>query len=332
MIDDQTLPRVSVVIPTYNRRALLPEAVESCLCQSHSNVEVIIVDDGSTDGTREFVGRMLTSSWSTASVRYQQQDNAGASSARNHGVRVALGEYVQFLDSDDLLMPTKIARQLAALGELHATDEVCCHCLGVIRLTSGFDEENWVIGMRATDASALMRQLCSAAVHVLPTPAPLWRRDHLLRHAGWREDIGLGDDLEYYARLLVGAGDLSFVDDELFVVRGHSGDQLSNSGPTVLSVLSQLRARRSVLESVTGAGLWDEQTQGAFLGAMRTIYANALQTGDAALIDDLERWLWELASAPKRRPDFKAMIRTRRLLGRHVLLGAHHILMRLRAF
>jgi hypothetical protein len=310
---------------------MLPQAVESCLRQSHSNLEVIIVDDGSTDDTREFVGLMLVASWSTASVRYQRQDNAGASSARNHGLRLATGEFVQFLDSDDLLVPTKIARQLAAFGNMHGRDEVCCHCFGVIRARSGLTGEDRVIGMQTTDSSALMRRLCSTTVHTMQTAAPLWRRDYLLRHSAWREDIGLGDDLEYYARLLAGAGDVCFVDDELFIVREHGGDRLGTGRQTVSSVSSQLRARRSIHESAMRAGLWDEQTQGEFLGAMRTIYANALETGDAALIDDLERWLWELASTPQRRPNFQAMIRTRQLLGRHVLLGAHRMIKGLRA-
>jgi hypothetical protein len=153
-----------------------------------------------------------------------------------------------------------------------------------------------------------------------------------MRHAGWREDIGLGDDLEYYARLLIGAGTVCFVDDKLFVVREHGGDRLSTGGPKASSVSSQVKARRSVHESAVRAGLWDAQTQDAFLGAMRTMYANALETGDATLIGDLERWLWELASAPRRRRQIQAMIGARRLLGRKVLLGAHRMLVRLRAF
>lgn len=330
MIDDDILPRVSVVIPTYNRRALLSEAVESCLRQTHVNLEVIIVDDGSTDDTREYVERMLISSWASASIKYELQDNAGASSARNHGLRLATGKFVQFLDSDDLLMPTKIARQLAAFQDSPPRDAVCCHCYGIIRSRTGVGADGRVIGKQATDSSSLMRGICSASVHVLQTAAPVWRRDHLSKQAGWREDIGLGDDLEYYARLLVGAGKVCFVDDTLFIVREHGGDRLGVGRPTVTSVSSHLRARRSVYESAMLADVWDEQTQGAFLGAMRTIYANALETGDAVLIADLECWLWERAADPKRRPVLQALIRARRLFGRDFLLGAHRILMRLR--
>lgn len=331
MVEGFGQPKVSVIIPTFNRRNLLPEAVESCLSQTYKDLEIIIVDDGSTDGTGEHVGRMLTLSWANAGVIYRRQDNAGASSARNHGLRLARGEYIQFIDSDDLLRPTKIARQIAALENPQCKDAPCCHCYGILRRRSGGEEAKQVIGIKATEACVLIRRQCSRTVHVLQTAAPLWRRDYLRRYSGWREDIGLGDDLEYYVRLLADAHQVCFVDDDLFIVREHGGERLGAGGSTVSSLSSLIRARRSVHESVERAGLWDEVTQKAFLGAMRTIYANALKTGDAEMIGNLERWLWELASAPRRQPGFQAMIGARRICGRRLLLGAHRVFKRLRA-
>jgi hypothetical protein len=128
----------------------------------------------------------------------------------------------------------------------------------------------------------------------------------------------------------VDASGVCFVNDDLFVVREHAGDRLSVVKPTVSAVASQLKARRSVYESAQRAGLWDEATQAAFLGAMRTIYANALETRSAVLIAELERWLWQLASVPKSRLGFKTMIRARRLLGGSFLLSAYHLVRRLK--
>lgn len=322
-------PVVSVVIPTHNRWSLLKEAVDSCLRQTYACLDIIIIDDGSTDETSERVDLMLASSWAKAGVRYQRQDNAGASAARNHGLRLARGDYVQFLDSDDLLMPSKITSQIMVLENCDFRDAPCCHCYGLVRSKSTAGAIYQRVGAHETDARALLQRLCSRVVHVLSTPSPLWRRGYLSQHAGWREDISLGDDLEYYVRLLVGVRMIGFVDEQLFVVREHDGSRLSTDSATAIPVLSHLRARYAVYESLIRAGLWDSEMQATFLDAMRTIYANVLTTRDAKPIVDLESWLWKLASVPKSRRAFKGMIRARQILGAQFLLSSHQLVKRL---
>jgi len=104
---------VSVIIPTYNRAYVLPRAVESVLAQTHPSVEVVLVDDGSNDGTSELVA----SRWGgDPRIRYVRQANAGASAARNHGIRLVEGDFAAFLDSDDEWLPWKLELQLAALA------------------------------------------------------------------------------------------------------------------------------------------------------------------------------------------------------------------------
>jgi glycosyltransferase involved in cell wall biosynthesis len=97
---------VSVVIPTYNRAASLPTAVESALRQTHVPLEVLVVDDGSTDDTAE-VCRAFP-----PPVRYIRQDNGGCAAARNTGIAHARGEFIALLDSDDVWEPTKLEVQL----------------------------------------------------------------------------------------------------------------------------------------------------------------------------------------------------------------------------
>lgn len=100
---------VSVVIPTFNRMRNVQKAIDSVLRQTYNKIEVLVVDDGSTDGTR------LALSSFNASIRYLYQSNQGASAARNTGIRAARGDYVAFLDSDDVWLPGKLERQMHLL-------------------------------------------------------------------------------------------------------------------------------------------------------------------------------------------------------------------------
>ena len=105
------MPKVSVIIPTYNRAEYLPAAIESVLAQSFCDVEIIVVDDGSTDATRSVLQPWVD----TGQIRYYRQENRGVSAARNRGIALAQGEYIAFLDSDDLFAPDKLEKQAAHL-------------------------------------------------------------------------------------------------------------------------------------------------------------------------------------------------------------------------
>ncbi len=102
---------VSTIIPTYNRKTDVVRAIDSVMAQTVPVDEIIVVDDGSTDGTAEAIRSRYGQS-----VRLFVQQNAGAAAARNRGIREATGEWIAFLDSDDLWLPAKIERQLAAIA------------------------------------------------------------------------------------------------------------------------------------------------------------------------------------------------------------------------
>jgi len=101
---------VSVLIPTFNRAYIVCNAIESVLAQTYKNIEVILVDDGSTDDTRERVARFGDQ------VRYIHQPNAGLAAARNTGLAAARGEFIALQDSDDLWLPWKLEGQMAAMA------------------------------------------------------------------------------------------------------------------------------------------------------------------------------------------------------------------------
>jgi glycosyltransferase involved in cell wall biosynthesis len=105
------MPKVSVCIPTYNRMDYLVETLESVFTQSYRDFEVVIVDDGSTDGTRQIFEQKSF----PVNIRYHWQENAGDAAARNSLIDLARGEYISFIDSDDLLMPKALEKMVSVM-------------------------------------------------------------------------------------------------------------------------------------------------------------------------------------------------------------------------
>lgn len=106
------MPKVSVIIPAYNCASYLPAAIESVLAQTYGDTEIIVVDDGSTDGTENIVAPYL------AHLQYIQQSNKGLPGARNTGIRAAKGEFIALLDGDDFWLPNKLEQQMPRFSDV----------------------------------------------------------------------------------------------------------------------------------------------------------------------------------------------------------------------
>lgn len=115
-------PLVSVIIPSYNSAQYVAAAVESILAQSYPHVEIIVVDDGSTDNT----AAVMAAYAANPRVRYIRQENGGVSRARNHGIEQSSGQYIGFLDADDTWLPSKLKLQMAVFQR----DPNCKACYG----------------------------------------------------------------------------------------------------------------------------------------------------------------------------------------------------------
>jgi glycosyltransferase involved in cell wall biosynthesis len=180
MSGNEALPRVSVIIPTYNRSKLLRVAVESVLAQTYPAIEIIVVDDGSKDDTAAVIAEYA------GHVTYIEQANAGVSAARNTGFRASSGEYINFLDDDDTFMPTKIERQVAVLeaqpeaglvhcGYHHVNEE------GTVLDTTGVLPEGHVLKELVCESfltvhSPLIRRQCLEQVGLFDETLP-WTAD-----------------------------------------------------------------------------------------------------------------------------------------------------------
>jgi glycosyltransferase involved in cell wall biosynthesis len=120
-LSDNSTPLVSVIIPCFNQGHFLTETIESVLAQSYPHLEVVVIDDGSTDNVEEIAGRY-------PGVRYIRQENSGLAAARNTGLRRSRGNYLVFLDADDRLMPNALEAGLAAFAAHPESAFVAGHC------------------------------------------------------------------------------------------------------------------------------------------------------------------------------------------------------------
>ncbi len=180
---------VSVVIATYNMGQYLPQAVRSVLAQSYANVEIQIVDDGSTDDTAQVVRR-----WEADErVHVQRQPNGGQAQARNRGVASSRGRYVAFLDADDEWLPHKLSRQMP----LFAAPQV-----GVV-----FSDYECMDGEGRTltkEPTLMYRGRVSAALLIdnfISFQTAVVRRECLERHGAFDESVRMGDDYDLWLRL-----------------------------------------------------------------------------------------------------------------------------------
>jgi len=183
---------VSILIPCYNAEQWIAQAIESALAQTWPDKEIIVLDDGSTDCSldviRQFDGR----------IRWETGQNCGGGAARNRLLECAFGEWVQYLDADDCLLPSKIAHQMEFVGTQADVDVV----FGPVTV------EHW------SERSARRELLPIPEPHDLwillaswglpQTGAPLWRKQAILDVGGWKRDQPCCQEHELYFRLLTG--------------------------------------------------------------------------------------------------------------------------------
>jgi glycosyltransferase involved in cell wall biosynthesis len=319
-----TRPLVSIIIPTYNRQSAVVDAIESCSSQDWPAVETIVIDDGSTDHTASVIQNIIKESCSELSLRYYHQENSGASSARNFGLRQAKGEFIQFLDSDDVLLPEKLSRQVNAIAATNNPNTSFCSCYGEILSK---DQSNRTrIGTVATKKREMMLRLVSREPHTMQTNAPLWRRTFLLAQPPWCEEIGLGDDLEYYLRLVAASSHFCFVPESLFYLRTHQAYRLGETTQTNASITSAIHTLASIHETLSNEGLWDESFQRELLRTTRTTYANVLTRGTDKQLQQLEAHLVLWSQSPNWAPLYLFLVFLRKLLGRGFILSLQHLL------
>ncbi len=174
------MPLFSIIIPTYNRAHILPRTIASVLAQTYSNWECIIVDDGSTDTTKD-----LIASYSDTRIKYVYQQNAERSAARNNGIRHAQGEYICFLDSDDEYLPEHLEVLKDEIARIDSPQPA-------MYFTNAFFSQSnnmWKPEFPTLHKEALHYMLDNPII-----PARVCIHSHILQQIQFREDIVIVED------------------------------------------------------------------------------------------------------------------------------------------
>jgi glycosyltransferase involved in cell wall biosynthesis len=201
-----TSPLISILVPCHNAAPWLAATLDSAFAQTWPNKEVVFIDDGSTDGSLA-----IARSYEARGLRIAAQANSGASAARNHALRLARGDYLQFLDADDLLSPGKISAQLALLARRPAGTLATC-AWG--RFTADPAAARFVDDAVFRDFAPLDFLVLTATTGAMMHPSAWLVPRAVAEKAGpWDECLSLNDDGEYFARVALASAGLAFCPD-----------------------------------------------------------------------------------------------------------------------
>jgi glycosyltransferase involved in cell wall biosynthesis len=211
---------VSILIPAFNVEHFLAETIRSALAQTWSQTELIIIDDGSKDGTLA-----LAKSFESANVKVIAQENRGASAARNLAWRESQGEYIQYLDADDLLAPEKLEVQLRRLAEEDPGGVATCRWGRFVDspASAWFVHEPFWMDLSPVDWLVS----CWARVSMMHPGAYLVPRLLTDRAGPWDESLSLNDDGEYFARVVLASRRVLFCSDAISYYRSEIPNSLS---------------------------------------------------------------------------------------------------------
>jgi glycosyltransferase involved in cell wall biosynthesis len=254
-------PRVSVIIPAYNAADCVRRAVDSVLAQSFSDVELLVVDDGSTDATRAVLAGY------GERLRLLAKDNGGPAAARNHGLQHARGEYVAFLDADDYWKADKLARQVRLLD---ARPEIgFCSTATEVVDRAGHPAGNWPC---RHDAGPLPDILFLHGTVISGSTSGVLARRQQIDEAG-RFDEGLRgfEDPDLWIRLAARTG-YACIPEPLTVVVRTPGSVSGNLAGMRRATLASFRKNRPLLPPAKRGGYWRAACAGALTDYAKSTY------------------------------------------------------------
>jgi glycosyltransferase involved in cell wall biosynthesis len=272
---------VSVIIPTYNRASLIKDTIDSVMFQTYDNWECIIIDDNSTDETFKIVNEYIKKDGRFKFIQKKITDNRGASKSRNIGLSIAKGDYIQFLDSDDILAKNKIEKQLELLEkESHFTLSTCkwgkfnsiSDELDLFENKS--DYKTFENGKEYFDLIGVHGGFYPHHCFLIPKL--------LISKAGfWNESLTINDDGEFFFRILLSADKIVFSRYTHILYREHTVNNLSvlDSDSKANSLLNSWKIIESLYQTK-----YNEKNP-AYLLKKKTAVYNELKKNNIKLIN-----------------------------------------------
>lgn len=225
------------MIPLYNSEEYVAETIDSCLNQTYKNIEIIIVDDGSTD-TSLNIARQYEDKYTN--IKVQTQQNSGASAARNRAFELSRGEYIQYLDADDLLHPEKISLQMKVLRDMDKGTLVFGRWGTFQKNIEKVFWKDLPVNKNYDDSKQFLIDLWGSGMTVV-VYSWLIPRKLIEECGGWDEKLSVNDDGEFSARIVIGASKVLYVEGSKGYYRKDNENSLSKQ-TTKKALVSNLKS------------------------------------------------------------------------------------------
>ena len=221
---------ISIIIPTYKRPHLLSKAIDSCLAQTYKDVEIIVVSDNDIDSNEEMETLQVIESYKGKIHYLPTIGNHGGSYTRNRGLREAKGEYVNFLDDDDCLYPTKIEKQVAILEKTRET-LACVGCLAAIK-----DADGTILRIEKPEYNPHDIFFSELNCNICTTSVALVRKEACVKSGGW-QTIESSQEHLFFINLFKIMPTFAYVHEILLDINWHAGTRVSTNKHKPLGTL-----------------------------------------------------------------------------------------------
>lgn len=279
--------QVSVIIPCFNAEKWLAEAIDSCLQQTYSHLEIIVIDDGSTDNSLEIIKSYGDK------IIWRSYPNKGGNYARNRGFDLSQGEYIQYLDADDYILPEKIEQQVNCL-EATGADVVYSDWRHQHHLSDGS------IFLDKIEISAAKKDILAAllANWWVALASLMYKRSAVQKSGGWDENLAAAQDRDFFLSVVMNGAKVAYQPGCYAIYRRHGSVTVSTA-----SKRRWLKSHHLVLQKLEQKLLQRNQLSRTYRQALAKSY---FELAREALFLDYAQYLMFLEKALVMFPDFKA--------------------------